>query len=427
VLLKRTISKSIGGLWGDEPAGTADDVTVVRVADFDYPNLRVARASTNRAVPLRLRAERKLRPGDLLLEKSGGGDSTNVGRVVLWMGDHDAITSNFVNVLRPAPGFDSRFLVYLHRVLYRRGHAAAATKQTTGIQNLDIAAYLAVEVDVPVLRAQRRIASYLDRECARICALTQNVHGLRAQAVAAHWSRATPRLLDGDKSIRLKYLTGRPQNGSWGLEPNQSAHQLRCFRVTDFERSTLRLSGPGALRSFDTASASKLALRAGDLILEKSGGGPKAPVGFVVRCGDSAEGQTCSNFVARIRPSTDVDSDWLAFVFGALYALGRNRPFIKQVTGIQNLDAQAYLSLKVPHLPLEHQKAIAGRVQESLNIALAVSRDSSALLDALTEYRDSLITEAVTGQLDVTKLSESQMDEGLAAVREGQRSEVLSS
>lgn len=37
----------------------------------------------------------------------------------------------------------------------------------------------------------------------------------------------------------------------------------------------------------------------------------------------------------------------------------------------------------------------------------------------LAEYRDALITEAVTGQLDVTKVSDAQMDERLHAVAEG--------
>ena len=48
-----------------------------------------------------------------------------------------------------------------------------------------------------------------------------------------------------------------------------------------------------------------------------------------------------------------------------------------------------------------------------------------ALRRNLAEYRDSLITEAVTGHLDVTRLSEAQMDESLDAVRHGERPEVL--
>jgi len=41
-------------------------------------------------------------------------------------------------------------------------------------------------------------------------------------------------------------------------------------------------------------------------------------------------------------------------------------------------------------------------------------------------YRDALITEAVTGKLDVTRLSEQQMDESAHAAMEGEQPEVFS-
>jgi hypothetical protein len=46
--------------------------------------------------------------------------------------------------------------------------------------------------------------------------------------------------------------------------------------------------------------------------------------------------------------------------------------------------------------------------------------------ERLIEYRDALITEAVTGQLDVTRLSDSRLDESAHAASEGQRPEVFS-
>lgn len=43
----------------------------------------------------------------------------------------------------------------------------------------------------------------------------------------------------------------------------------------------------------------------------------------------------------------------------------------------------------------------------------------------LTEYRDALIAEAVTGRLDVARLSEQQLEESGQAALEGERPEVL--
>lgn len=66
---------------------------------------------------------------------------------------------------------------------------------------------------------------------------------------------------------------------------------------------------------------------------------------------------------------------------------------------------------------------------EMLGAARAGARTSSLLqrfIVLLDEYRDALITEAVTGQLDVTRLSDSQLDESAHAAVEGERPEVLS-
>lgn len=43
----------------------------------------------------------------------------------------------------------------------------------------------------------------------------------------------------------------------------------------------------------------------------------------------------------------------------------------------------------------------------------------------MAEYRDALITEAVEGTLDVAQVSEAQIAESLAAVREGEPPEML--
>src|SRR4051794_6874038 len=115
--LAYTVAHSIGGVWGAEPDGD-HDLPVVRVADFDYPNLRISHpVPTLRSISASERATRLLVPGDILLEKSGGGQFTNVGRAVLWTSPDPAVCSNFVQLLRPASGHEPRYLIYLHRAL----------------------------------------------------------------------------------------------------------------------------------------------------------------------------------------------------------------------------------------------------------------------------------------------------------------------
>jgi type I restriction enzyme S subunit len=83
--LKFAFEPIIGGVWGEEPNGDVNDMVCVRVADFDDTACRVSATKlTARNISLSEQRGRVLQQGDLLLEKSGGGDQTAVGRTVLF-------------------------------------------------------------------------------------------------------------------------------------------------------------------------------------------------------------------------------------------------------------------------------------------------------------------------------------------------------
>jgi hypothetical protein len=70
--LKRVFVSPLAGLWGDEPQSDADDITVVRHADFQRERF-VADGPfpTVRSVPRHQSLPRMLAPDDILIEKSG--------------------------------------------------------------------------------------------------------------------------------------------------------------------------------------------------------------------------------------------------------------------------------------------------------------------------------------------------------------------
>lgn len=152
--LKNTVGRPLAGDWGDEPRGDDTDTLCVRVADFDYGRggLKTAIPTVRSFDPGR-RQPRELRRGDLLLEKSGGGDQQPVGRVVMVDREPErpTVCSNFIARLRPRSWFESRYLCYLHRTIYSSGGVSLAVKQTTGIQNLDLEHYLSTIASIPPL------------------------------------------------------------------------------------------------------------------------------------------------------------------------------------------------------------------------------------------------------------------------------------
>lgn len=166
--LKTTVAFSQNGLWGDDPDGV-NDIACVRVADFDRLRRRVLlEAPTMRSIPGAKIGRRLLKRGDLLIEKSGGGEQQPVGTVVQYDHDTRAVCSNFVARVEPSPGFSTAFLCYLHEALYELRVPHRSIKQTTGIQNLDAESYFNEPVPVPPGASQLRIATFLDRKTAAI-------------------------------------------------------------------------------------------------------------------------------------------------------------------------------------------------------------------------------------------------------------------
>lgn len=171
--LKYALDAHSGGAWGSNESGDETDVICVRVADFDYSKLSVdfhdkmtVRSYTDKAV-----AESSLKYGDILLEKSGGGEVTPVGRSVLFTGEEGMMCANFIEWLRPNQHFNSCFLNYWLAAAYINGFSKRNVKQTTGIQNLDIPAFLSEKIAAPSVMEQKQIAQYLDAKCAEIDAL----------------------------------------------------------------------------------------------------------------------------------------------------------------------------------------------------------------------------------------------------------------
>lgn len=167
--LRRTTFKEVNGFWGDEPTGDGTDITCIRVADFDRYKRRVKDGEkTNRSVPAAKCFSRLLNVGDLLLEKSGGGEQTPVGCVVLYDKVGAAISSNFIARLTPLEDFDSSFLCYLHQALYDVGITKLSVKQTTGIQNIDSFWYLNERAPFPPKAEQVQIAAHIDRDTTKL-------------------------------------------------------------------------------------------------------------------------------------------------------------------------------------------------------------------------------------------------------------------
>jgi type I restriction enzyme, S subunit len=104
----------------------------------------------------------------------------------------------------------------------------------------------------------------------------------------------------------------------------------------------------------------KRKLQYGDLILEKSGGGPKQPVGRVVIFDKKDGGYSFSNFTSsiRIKVNSKLDFNYLHKVLHFMYMNGATENMQSHSTGIRNLKFDDYKQIQVPIPPLPEQQRI---------------------------------------------------------------------
>lgn len=163
--IRHVISTTQGGVWGDEAKQDDKSYICYRVADFNFQNGTLSdKKNTKRKIDKKSNEIRQLQSGDILVEKSGGGKKTSVGRTVIFDDSNEAFCSNFIQLIRPNGDINSKYLTYMTHAYYFSGTIIKDIKQTTGIQNLDIKSYVDNYIACPDSKTQNKIVYYLEHK-----------------------------------------------------------------------------------------------------------------------------------------------------------------------------------------------------------------------------------------------------------------------
>ena len=131
--------------------------------------------------------QRKLLPGDIIVERSGGGPGQPVGRAVYFdVKDGEYSVSNFTSILRVKDDacLSAKFLQKCLTAQYFQGVTEGIQSNTTGLHNLDFEAYLNIEIPLPPLSVQREIVARLERELAAVEKMKKGFEALAETAKA---------------------------------------------------------------------------------------------------------------------------------------------------------------------------------------------------------------------------------------------------
>lgn len=164
--LSDLLDHTTGGIWGSKPGEEEVDVNVVRVTELTLNGGLNTATAARRSITHKQYESRLLKKGDILLEKSGGGPTTPVGRVALF--DYHtgpAICTNFMQLMRPKHSLiRSKFLFWQLHLWHIQGRTAKLQKGSSNIRNLQTKQYLAEVVSYPDLTRQDQIIAVIE-EC----------------------------------------------------------------------------------------------------------------------------------------------------------------------------------------------------------------------------------------------------------------------
>ena len=420
--MKSCIEDRTSGAWGDEPTGGDGDIICLRIADFDYSKLRFKDCS-NGELTIRnydkTTIERlKLRKGDILIEKSGGGEKTPVGRTVIFDKDYPALYANFMDRLRCSDFVTSQWMQYLLVVFYKNDYSRNYIKQTTGIQNIDLTSMLANEkVPIPSLLEQNRITSFLDTQCAHIYSVVEKTRAAVEEYKKLKQAVITQAVTKGIRPNRKmkdsgiewigeicehfqiiklkKCLKHQLQYGANESGVPFDSSLPRYIRITDITIDG-KLKPTGAL-SLPEEVAKDYLLKHNDVLFARSGAtvgkafiyktayGKSAFAGYLIK----------ASLNERLLPN-------LLFYYtqSSIYEEWKNQIFVQAT--IQNIGADRYKDLPIILPPTDEQAEIASYLDEKTAAIDSLIQKKEQLITELEAYKKSLIYEYVTGKKEVT-------------------------
>jgi len=415
--LKNSIKSCRNGIWGDEPQGDINDVACIRVVDFNRTNMEIeVNNLTIRNVPVSKQKMYLLKRGDLLIEKSGGGEKQPVGFVTIFNHDIPAVYANFIARMElEEEKVYSGFYKYVHYAMYSVRLNVKSIKQTTGIQNLDINYYFEESVIYPPLNEQKIIANFLDQKTAEIDGLIADKEKLiellqeKRQAIIteAVTKGLNPNVRMKDSGvewigeipeewelIKIKFV-GTIYSGNGFKEELQGKTEgdYPFFKVSDINgNGKLAISSNNYVDEDDVVNNGWNIIPKNSILFPKIGEALKKNHRKINACSCLID-----NNIAAIKTNERIiDFNYFYYYFCCVNAEWFVNP--GAVPSINN----AYLKNFMVLLPSKNeQTAIANFLDQKTAEIDDLITEIKLQIQKLKEYRQSLISEAVTGKIDV--------------------------
>lgn len=350
------------------------------------------------------RARRIVRKGDVIVSTV----RTYLRAVAAINDDQDVVVSTGFAVIRPQK-VEPRFLAYS---LVNHYFVESVSSQSTGISYpaINTSVMMSIKNILPPLDIQKQISDYLDRRIGAVAALISQKKSLIEHLYELRTSTISEIVIAGLnsnaslKDTGIKWLGQIPAH--WRVVPAKAlfAQSKETRHETDIQLTASQKYGIISQEDYMERQSYKIVLADKGLENWKH----VEPNDFIISLRSFQGGLEISYIPGCItwhyivlKPKAGVDPEYFKWLFKSpryIQALQRTANFIRDG---QDLRFSNFVQVPLPLIPMDEQKEIAEYLNKETARIDSIIADITEQIEKLKEYRQSVISEVVTGKVAV--------------------------
>lgn len=424
--LAELISDKFSGEWGTE--GTLENgVKVIRTANFRNDGLINFNNVVYREINKKKIEAKKLKKGDIIIEKSGGSPTQPVGRVVYFDLDTEDVflCNNFTSVLRPNRNVvHPKYLFYRLYKAHKEGRTLRYQNKTTGIINLKLEDYLNDTLEIPEnIEDQLSIVTVLDKAESLIKTRNESI------SLLDEFLKSTFLEMFGDPGTNLSKwkvdklascFSSKPLIGS--MIPAINAGEIPIVRVGELGDREINIS-KCKFSNLGKEDFEKYRLEDGDILIARAIGS-ESHLGKASIFIDRGQPVVYDSHVMRIR--LDKSKMLPDYFYSFLQTSGGRKRFMQKAgqTAVQfNINSKQISDIDIPIPPIRTQIEFAHIVEKTSKLKVHYN----ASLTELENLYGSLTQKAFAGDLNIShvegdakfaKLSEESVEKAHSGIEQ---------
>jgi type I restriction enzyme, S subunit len=413
--LKFMLENNDGGVWGDDTEH--NNVVVLRSTEITVDGKWRIENPAKRTLNNKEIKKASLKSGDLLITKSSGSEA-HIGKTALVTSEIEKLKpcfSNFMQRIHPKPVMDSQYLYYFLNSYLAREQYNYFSTTTTGLANLNTEIIGNLRIPYPPLNEQKNIADFLEYKTFQIeelIAKKQRQNELLHEYRAALINQAVTKGLDPDvpmKDSGFEWLGEIPENWQLtrlkyladiryglGQPPEEAVDGLPFIRATNIKRGRISSKDLLFVNPSDLPISRNPFLKIGEIIVVRSG----------AYTADSAIiNPEYSGAIAgydMVLTPENINPKFLGFSMLSHYVLDIQLYEKKTRAAQPHLNREELGETLLVHpKSYEEQEEIVSYVDDLDKKITCIIKGNKRQIDLLQDFRLTLISNTVTGKIDV--------------------------